>query len=281
MTTTSRFTLPHTGDGASLAYEPSLAYELRGRGVPVVQLHGLNSSRSREAERGRDLTAEQRGLRVLRYDARGHGESTGTTDPVDYGWPRLADDLLALLDEAMPGEAVHGVGQSMGAATLLTAVVAEPTRFRSLSLAIPPTVWRWRADQSRVYELAARQVERWGGVRWAEITHRPPSSPAQDPGQPALPPVIADECLPAAMRGAAVTDLPSRDDVGRLALPVLLLAWPDDASHPLEVAEDLAELLPDARLEVAHSPADVAGWPELVSRFIRGLSDGAGAARSR
>lgn len=71
MTTTSRFTLPHTGG------EASLAYELRGGGVPVVQLHGLNSSRGREIERGRDLTAEQRGLRVLRYDARGHGESTG------------------------------------------------------------------------------------------------------------------------------------------------------------------------------------------------------------
>lgn len=212
MTTTSRFTLPHTGG------EASLAYELRGGGVPVVQLHGLNSSRGREIERGRDLTAEQRGLRVLRYDARGHGESTGTTDPVDYGWPRLADDLLALLNEVMPGEAVHGVGQSMGAATLLTAAVAEPARFRSLTLAIPPTVWRWRADQARVYELAARQVERWGGARWSELTHRPPSSPAQDPDQPALPPVVAEDLtgfLPEARLEVARS-------LGEVA------AWPDE-----------------------------------------------------
>lgn len=81
----------------------------------------------------------------------------------------------------------------MGAAPLLTAAVAEPARFRSLTPAIPPTVWRWRADQARVYELAARQVERWGGARWSELTYRPPSSPALDPDQPALPPVVAED----------------------------------------------------------------------------------------
>lgn len=263
-----------------------LARDLRGSGLPVVQLHGLSSSRRRDELRGLDLTTGRDGLRVLRYDARGHGSSPGSTDPADYTWPALARDLLQLLDEVCPGQAVHGVGTSMGTATLLTAAVAEPERFTSLTLGIPPTAWRWRVDQSRLYELGARQVERWGVARWSELTRRPPTSPAIDPGRPQLPPDVADEFLPAAFRGAAATDLPPREDIARLSLPVLVLAWPEDGSHPLEVAEELVGLLPNARLEVAHSPAEVAAWPEEVSTFISadrtgGISDASGAPRSQ
>lgn len=275
MTTTRSTHTSAGGDGAALARD------LRGDGAPVVQLHGLSSSRRRDELRGLDLTAGREGLRVLRYDARGHGRSPGSPDPAAYTWPALAGDLLGLLDEVFPGRAVHGVGTSMGTATLLTAAVAEPARFASLTLGIPPTAWEWRAEQSKLYELGARQVARWGVARWAELTHRPPTSPAIDPDRPFLPPDVADEWLPAAFRGAAASDLPSRDEVARLTMPVLLPAWPDDASHPLEVAAELAGLLPDARLEVARSPVEVEAWPRAVSAFIGGLTDETGAAPPR
>ena len=245
-----------------------LARDLRGEGTPVVQLHGLSSSRRRDELFGLDLTAGRDGLRVLRYDARGHGRSPGTADPEDYTWPALARDLLALLDEVFPGQRVHGVGQSMGAATLLTAAVEDPGRFASLTLGIPPTAWEWRREQSRLYDLAARQVERWGGARWAEVTRQPPTSPAIDPNRPFTAPDVTDEWLPAAFRGAARTDLPPLERVCAIEVPVQVLAWPDDASHPLEVAELLARRLPDARLTVASTPVEVAAWPQVVGRFI-------------
>lgn len=261
--TTTRRTHSRTGgDG------PALARDLRGDGIPVVQLHGLSSSRHRDEVFGLDLTAGRPALQVLRYDARGHGESPGSPDPTHYTWPVLAGDLLSLLDDAFPGRPVHGVGQSMGSATLLTAAVAEPERFTSLTLGIPPTVWEWRREQSELYTLAARQVERWGGARWADLTRQPPTSPAIDPDRPFTAPDVADAWLPSAFRGAALTDLPSREEIARLAMPVLLLAWPDDASHPLAVAEELLGLLPDARLEVAASPAEVAAWPQVVADFV-------------
>lgn len=274
MTTTSP---PHARAGGD---EPALDSDLRGSGVPVVQSHGLSSSRRRDELQGLDLTAGRDGLQVLRYDARGHGRSSGSADPAAYTWPALARDLLGLLDEKLParttqGRAVHGVGTSMGTATLITAAVAEPERFISLTLGIPPTVWQWRAEQSRVYELGARQVERWGVARWSELTRRPPTSPAIDPDRPFLPPDVADEWLPAAFRGAASTDLPPREEVARLTMPVLLLAWPDDPSHPLEVAQELAGLLPDARLEIARTPSDVAAWPQVVADFVQAASDAA------
>ena len=253
----------------SAADTPGLARDVRGGGLPVVQLHGLSSSRRREDLTGSNLTAEQEGMRVLRYDARGHGLSPGSTDPADYTWTSQARDLTAQLDEVFGGQRVHGVGRSMGSATLLTAAVADPGRFASLTLGIPPTVWQWRRDQGRLYELGARQVERWGVARWSELTRRPPTSPAIDPNEPVALPDVADEWLPAAFRGAASSDLPAREDVARLGLPVLLLAWPQDASHPLEVAEELAGLIPGARLEVARTPAEVAAWPQMVGDFVR------------
>ncbi|HMT51430.1 MAG TPA: alpha/beta fold hydrolase, partial [Dietzia sp.] len=263
MTTTRRPGARPGGDG------PALARDVRGEGLPVVQLHGLSSSRRRDEVFGLDLTAGQPGLQVLRYDARGHGFSSGSADPADYTWPVLAADLLGLLRDEFPARRVHGVGQSMGSATLLTAAVAEPERFASLTLGIPPTAWEWRREQSRLYELAARQVERWGGARWADLTRQPPTSPAISPDRPVTAPDVADEWLPAAFRGAAASDLPAPEEVARLAVPVLLLAWPGDASHPLPVAEHLLELLPDARLEVARSPEEVAGWPRLVGDFVQ------------
>lgn len=253
----------------SVAETSGLARDVRGEGQPVVQLHGLSSSRAREDLTGSNLTAGQDGLQVLRYDARGHGLSPGSPDPDDYTWSAQARDLAGQLDEVFGDQRVHGVGRSMGSATLLTAAVADPGRFASLTLGIPPTVWQWRRDQGRLYELGARQVERWGVARWSQLTRRPPTSPAIDPDEPVTLPDVADEWLPAAFRGAAMSDLPAREDVARLGLPVLLLAWPQDASHPLEVARELAGLIPGARLEVAHTPAEVAAWPQVVGDFVR------------
>ena len=83
-------------------------------GPAVVQLHGLTSSRERDHRLGLDVMrgladpAGGTGARLLRYDARGHGRSSGSTTPGDYRWDRLAEDLLALLATVFPGEVVHG-----------------------------------------------------------------------------------------------------------------------------------------------------------------------------
>ncbi|WP_415847649.1 alpha/beta fold hydrolase, partial [Tsukamurella strandjordii] len=113
-------------------------------GHPVVQLHGLTSSRARDRVLDLDLGRGLSGTRLLRYDARGHGRSTGRTVPEDYRWSNLADDLLRLLDERFPGERVHGVGPSMGTGTLLHAAVRDPQRFSGLTLMVPPTAWETR-----------------------------------------------------------------------------------------------------------------------------------------
>ena len=50
-------------------------------GRAVVQLHGLTSSRARDRLLHLDLGRGLSGTRLLRYDARGHGRSTGRAVP--------------------------------------------------------------------------------------------------------------------------------------------------------------------------------------------------------
>ncbi len=79
---------------------------------------------------------------------------------------------------------------------------------------------------------------------------------------------MAEDLLPTVLRGAAGTDLPAPESISTLDVPVLILAWTDDPTHPLSTAERLDELLPDSRLVVARTPADVVGWPALFAEHV-------------
>ena len=75
-----------------------------------------------------------------------------------------------------------------------------------------------------------------------------------------------------AMRGAALSDLPSLQEIEKLTMPVLILAWPDDATHPLSVAETLHNTLPNSQLEVMKHADDPYSWPQLARNFITSLN---------
>lgn len=254
----STFAVP----GAELATELS---DEGGRAV--VQLHGLTSSRSRDRLLDLDLGRGLSGTRLLRYDARGHGRSTGRAEPDDYRWGNLADDLLRLLDHVFPGERVHGVGPSMGAATLLHAAVREPDRFSGLTLLLPPTAWATRAAKGDDYRAAARVIEEQGLDVFLEAGRLAPVPPATE-GLPETRPDVEVALLPALFRGAASTDLPSPEAIASIDVPTTLLAWVDDPAHPLSTAEALLELLPSAGLEVASTRSDVESWPAILKADV-------------
>lgn len=236
-------------------------------GHPVVQLHGLTSSRARDRLLDLDLGRGLNGTRLLRYDARGHGRSTGRPVPEDYRWPRLADDLLHLLEAWFPGERVHGVGPSMGTGTLLHAAVRAPERFAGLTLVVPPTAWATRAAKADDYLAAADVVEATGMAAFVEAGRLVPKPPATVE-TPDTVPDVSEELLPSLLRGAALSNLPDADEVARIDVPVTILAWTEDPAHPVSTAEALAALLPQARLVVAATPTDLATWPELLMQDV-------------
>lgn len=243
-------------------------YEVVGdEGPLVVQLHGLTSSRDRDEQLGLDLPRALRRHRVLRYDARGHGRSTGTPDAADYGWDSLAADLLALLDHVAPGERVHGVGPSMGTGTLLHAAIRDPGRFASLTLAVPPTAWKTRRAQTDTYRHNADLIEREGLAAFVALGSAAPIPPALAEAPDTLP-SVEESLLPTVMRGAAATDLPHRRNIIRLTVPTLILAWTGDRGHPVSTARKLHSRIYGSRLVVARTPYGIMAWPGLFAEHV-------------
>lgn len=246
----------------------TLDFDVSGESGPaVVSLHGLTSSRRREALLGLDVAGQLDGVRLLRYDARGHGSSTGRHRVGDYGWPCLAEDLHRLVEHVFGGEVVHGVGASMGTATLLHAAVADPERFATLTLMIPPTAWRTRAAKASEYEWSARLVETSGVAGWMAVGAGAPQPPATV-GRPDTLPDVTEGLLPTVLRGAASSDLPPRSALAALAVPTLVTAWTADPAHPLTTVDALAALLPRCRTVVAQEPDDVRRWSDELATHI-------------
>lgn len=94
--------------------------DVGGDGPVVVLLHGLAGS-SRELL---PTASALRGYRVLLVDQRGHGLSTRLPD--DLSRDAFVSDLVAALEELVPGQRATLVGQSMGAHTAFLAAVARP-----------------------------------------------------------------------------------------------------------------------------------------------------------
>jgi pimeloyl-ACP methyl ester carboxylesterase len=248
-----------------------LAYDTSGTGPVVGYSHGIFFSRAAEDAVGiidwAPLTATHR---LVRYDARGHGHSTGEPDPAQYVWPRLADDLIALADEVRGGEPVDWMGQSMGTGTLLHAATRSPERFRRLVLMIPPTTGETRVAARKMYRDGADFVEQQGRDAWVAGMQ-----------QFAIPEIFADvatyrydadvrgDVLPSLLRGAAASELPGADAIAGLTHPTLILAWQSDPVHPVSTAEYLLKTLPEARLHVSSTSADVRTWPARIAAFLR------------
>lgn len=254
-----------------------LAYELAGEGPDVVWGHGLTSSMADEAARTLVRWDEvRRSHRVLRYDARGHGRSSSTTDVDDYSWASLARDQRALADALGIGTYIAG-GASMGCATALHAAVQDPERVRGLVLMIPPTGWEGRAGQAELYDQMARIVESAGVEPLIEAAQQlPPADPFV--GLADLAELQANAMrawdptrLAQVFRGATTAQMPDRAAIAALTQPTLILAWTGDPTHPVATADELAELLPHAERSVVSDLRGVLGWSDRVGSFLAGL----------
>lgn len=246
-----------------------LVYDDAGEGPLTVYAHGGFVSQAADDRMGLFDWAPvvDAGHRLVRYDARGHGRSTGDPVDCDYTYPSLADDLLALLDHLRASEPAVAMGASMGCGTVLHAAVRAPDRFSRLVLLIPPTAWTTRGAHARANRESADTVER-EGVDALLATRAQQPRPAVVADVPDLPPTPAERLLPAILRGLAASDLPSPGDVAALRQPTLVLGWPGDPGHPLSTAETLAQVLPRAELHVSRTGSDIRTWGSRIAAYL-------------
>lgn len=240
----------------------------------MVWGHGLTSSRA-----GEDVfplvkwdEVRQR-ADVLRYDARGHGESAFTTELDGYGWDALALDQIDLCDELGIERAIVG-GASMGAATALHVATMAPARVRALVLMIPPTAWETRAAQAGVYGQMADVVDAAGvePLIKASADVAPPDPFVADGGwkeRRAETLRSADPVrLAGVFRGAAGADLPTREAVAAIDCPTMILAWSGDPGHPVSSADQLHGLINGSTVHIASTLDELETWTDRIVQFI-------------
>lgn len=99
---------------------------------PILLLHGwAGSFKDTWQKPGIDALLEDIGRSVIGLDLLGHGSQEKPHEPEAYS--RLPEWLLEALDPSVP--IVDAVGFSLGALTLLRAVIQEPQRFGRIVLA--------------------------------------------------------------------------------------------------------------------------------------------------
>lgn len=285
--------MPRTTNGAITLHYDWLG---SGKGPVVVLLAGAGRPSSDFDAHFCDPLTDF-GFRLLRIDSRDTGRSTaliGTPPGLfavrdtalgkgharpPYSIADMADDVIAVMDDARVVSA-HFVGRSIGGLVAQRIAIAEPDRVESLNLIMAmsrsmadriPDAALDRLENERIADKAdyvARQiaVARANGMEDDFDENR-----------------IADEARIAWRQGVhaggtarhfaasmATDDL--RPALGKLTVPTLILHGRHDRVIPVERAQESADAIPGARIEIADDMAHD-GPPRLRARWGRRLAE--------
>lgn len=199
------------------------------------------------------IAAFSQRIRVLRYDTRGHGQSSVTNGP--YSIAQLAGDVVALLDHLGIARA-HFCGLSMGGITGMWLALHHADRLHKLVLCNtaayigPPENWTNRAaavTRDGVTSIAAAVVDKW-------LT---PEFAAQHPEQVAMLRAMlsATDSTGYAANCLAVRDSDLRREIAGIRVPTLVIAGSGDIPTPPADGRYLAQTIPGAayvELDGAH-----------------------------
>lgn len=220
----------------------------------VILLHGVTATH--EYVLGRATHLQRSGFRVISYDARGHGDSTAPA-PGGYGYDRLLDDLVAVMEDRGVGAAVL-VGASLGCHTALRCALEHPERVRGLVAVTPAYDPERHPDEDAVRRAArlASALRRAGADGFVEAYEFPDATPTRRAAfAEAMRRQLRRHAHPAAVADALEHVMGTRpfQDLHELAgldLPVLVAATRDelDSQHPLALAKRYAAAVPRGTL---------------------------------
>ncbi len=255
-----------------------LAVRQQGKGLPLIWGHNLLGSIRVDDRAGIWQWDEiKKHAHLVRYDARGHGNSDGSYQPKDYRWDHLAGDMLSVAKSVSSGKRderyVLG-GASMGCCTALEAALREPDNVAGLVLVLPPTAWRTRRRQARKYRRQAWMSGAFGATPYRLLKYLPNESTHHD-ARRRLAMTTARELaqanplyVQAALRGAALSNLPTKSRLRDLQMPTIIFSWRGDGNHPESTAEILADALPNVQSLVTSDANDTGDWTGDLCDFL-------------
>ena len=244
-------------------------------GAPVMFLHAL----------GLDLRLWDsvipllpQGLRLIRHDLRGHGQSSAPRGPYSMG--ALVRDTERLMDHLGLKDAVL-VGLSIGGMVAQALAVKRLDLVRGLVLSNTAVkigtaqTWADRMETVRkggIAAIATPTIERW-------FSRKERASPAAEQVRQRLLATSPEGYLGCA---AAISGTDLITPSSGLTLPTLVLAGSEDGSTPPDLVRELADLIRGARFHMIRGaghlpPVDrPAEFAAEVTRFLSAIAhDGA------
>lgn len=230
--------------------------EMAGSGPPLLLLHGFTGGSQNWAEHMPVLGERQR---LIAVDILGHGRSAIPSDPARYAMPRVAADLVAVLD-ALQIPQTNLLGYSMGGRLALYTAVRQPQRISHLILesaspglaAAGERAARRRRDEELAGWIEAHGIEafvdRWQALPlWASQEQLAPEKRAALRAQRLQndPAGLANS-----LRGMGTGAQPNLwPHLSRLEKPALLLAGALDEKF-VNINRRMAARLPSAQLQI-------------------------------
>ena len=243
----------------------ALYYEDRGRGAPLVLVHGGLASSAEWEPVARELAD---GFRVITPDSRGHGRSTNPSGELSYGG--IAEDLAALVAALGLHRPVVG-GWSDGGQVALELAARHPDTAGALIVgaAYPD----FSAGGLRDAHRALLGADDTGipdfdqlDAQLGEFAEEVKSS---HPGGPEQWRALVHQTARMWLTYAGLAP----DDLRAIRAPVLVLAGDRDELVPFDLTVSLYRTLPDAELAVCPRADHAGPTPERARVFASLIRD--------
>jgi 3-oxoadipate enol-lactonase len=223
----------------------TISYEIEGPldAPPLLLINSIASTRELWA---RQMPAFAGAYRVIRYDARGHGQSSAPAG--DYTLEQLGQDAVAVLDDA-GARIAHVCGISLGGVTAQWLALNAADRVSSLVLANTAarigTYEGWNDRIAQVRDKGMSAVADMTIPRWFS-----PEFQERDPDTVHGFRTMIQACSPTGYLGccAALRDADLREQLAGIRCPTLLIASTDDVATPTEGLAFIRDRVPGARM---------------------------------
>lgn len=251
----------------------NIYYEVHGEGAPLVLIAGLGLDVTGWMFQTPDFS---RKYRVIVFDNRGAGRTDAPDTP--YSVEMMADDTAGLLD-ALGIEKAHILGVSMGGYIAQEFALKHPQRVKSLILATTGAIvlslakyvvdtWIRMAQEGVSQEILIRDLLPW------LFTEKFFENPEQ--AQMATDAMLANPypqpTYAFARQAAAIMEHDTRNRIGQITAPTLVLVGREDLLCPVKLSEELAASIPNAELVILDGGGH--GFPiEIPEKFNQTVLD--------
>ncbi|MEH6474376.1 MAG: alpha/beta fold hydrolase [Sneathiella sp.] len=248
-----------------------ISYEVSGpEGAPWLTLsNSLATDRTMWAPQ---MNALEQTHRVLRYDTRGHGQSSAEASP--YTFDLVCEDVIALLDH-LSIEKTDFLGLSFGGMTALAMGIRHPNRINKLiccdarAFAPPPYTNMWVTNIARMHEQGLAPIAEETIGRWFTEGFRAKSENAQ------LLATMTENFMKTSHNGyegvaSCLSTLDLLKDLPKITATTRFIVGSSDPAAPIDAMQEMSDKVAGSDLVVIENAAHISNMeqPEAFTAAV-------------